>query len=416
MNGVLFNFIVLLVQLFYLFRNQTADFQLSMELIAVPNSVYFRKRVNFIPKECLVEYVRLNLSLPPYQYDHILFYDRSTFRNLQTFILNKKGIANYFKPYYDGYEIDLNRNCWEFSASYVHMKNMFVCNSATYTMYDMTYIYLENDWKLNWIRTNSEGDVVGSYNDVIAVGHHASGIFGHMLDDVLIPILMLPQDIIDKSFIAVTYETYKYANLFNVIGIFPERVHFMNKSQWIFACNLYTFVDPTLHISHYGLLSNRFSQKMRKYYAVDKIVPTNYVISYRTTNRNITNLYQVYLEMKMLFPNRPFIYYADELSIENSSKVYASALLLFGPTGSNMYKHYFLKEKSVIIIALGTHLDPTVGIGAGAHDIFTIYVVLPGMEQFGTNPGFLKIDIARRLFTEAIYCVDHHHFSTKTLP
>ena len=368
-----------------------------------------------IPYTCIEKYSRLDLSLPKFDYDHVRYFNKTVFLRSEGFLPRNGNNSNYVGPYYDGIERDVNRQCWDHHASYVHLKYMYVTYTATFVLKNMTLIMLEKYYRnLGWIRSTNNGPVIAEYPNVIATGHYQIKVFGHMIADAIIPLLMFPQEIIDKSIIVLASHGKRFEYFFNVIGIPLERVIFLNDRQWIFAQNLYALVDPITHLQHYGILSLKFSQKLRHYYGVENVIPTKYLICVRRKSnyhRSISNIQEVVDHMGKVYPERNFEIFEDPYDMNESAKIWSSAKFVFGPTGSNMYKHYFLKEKSIIIVALANYLDNSIAIAAGAHDVFSLFFRLEGLVHLGSSSPPLNIKLAERLFSIGLYCVDHQHYN-----
>ena len=153
---------------------------------------------------------------------------------------------------------------------------------------------------------------------------------------------------------------------------------------------------------------------MRKYFQVENVIPNKFFFTNRNPNskrRTIPNMDDLFNETRKVFPERNFEMLPDYYNIKDGANAWCHAKLVFGPGGSNMYKHYFLKEKSVIIPIVGDYLDNAVGLSAATHDIYSLYVRNVGMKQFRNSQVPLDESIAIRALEIGLYCADHGHFN-----
>ena len=366
---------------------------------AVFKKVIITNYIYEIPKEYIKEYVTLDLRLQPYSYDHVRVLSSPKY-NLDV-IRNQSTIE------------EMNQYCWDYNASYVWLKKMYCCGYASYCCQNLTFICLDTS-EHSFIRTPHNGTVLNSYEHILAVTHCNVMIFGHFISDVLIPLLMFPQDIIEKSNLVFAPSAKKHINYLKYIGINPDKVIFLKEKQWIFAYNLYTPVNPLVHVSHFGKLSNTFAKKLREYLKLNEIIPNKYFVTNRSPNqfRHIANMNEIYEAFKVHFPERNFSILNDIYNFTEASFTWSTAKLIFGPTGSNLFKHYAMANKSVlVIIASEGGVDMGIAFGAGSHDVFTIFAIKRSMRHFKCQYNYFNITPALRLIEIGLYCCDHGHFN-----
>ena len=353
-----------------------------------------------IPKDCIKEYVKLDLRLNPYPFDHV--------RCLISPKYELTGISNSSEL------SDLNRQCWDYNGTYVWLQRMYCCGQACYCYTNSSFIQL-NSSAPSFIRKPNNGTVVGYYDHLLAVNHYNTGLFGHYVSDVLIPLLMFPKDIVERSNLIFLSKVKKYQNYLNFIGINPNKAVFLKKREWVYAENLYTPVDPLVHVSHYGQLSNGFARKLREYLKLNEIIPNKYFVTNRGPHqsRHISNMDEIYEAIRERYPERKFSILNDIFNFTEASYVWGSAKLIFGPTGSNLFKHYAMANKSVlVIIGSESGVDRALAIGAGSHDVFTIFSVKASIPHFQIQNNYFNITPSLKLIDIGIYCCDHGHFNS----
>ena len=373
-------------------------FQISFPLVIFIPKIVIQEILDEIPKEYIKKYVRIDLRLPPYSYDHIKLVEESRFYDAWFYY---KGVVN-----------NINRECCDFNASYVCLKNMYCCNTASFCTENLSYIEIDHSL-FKWIRNPLNGTVIESYENVIALGHSQIFQFGHFFSDILIPLLMFPNDIISKSYLVLNNNARIHVDYFKFINFPSEKAIFLKPKKWIFASNLYTPVDPIVHIAHYGKLSNMFSFKLRKYFNLTDIIPSLYFVTNRKKNypRYISNMEDVLNILKHVYPERNFQVLQDINNFNEAAKLWGSAKLVLGPTGSNLFKHYVMANKTILVIIASNSCDTALAMGAASHDVFSLFSRLPGMHHLFRQMNIFNITEAIRVVKIALWCVDHGYFN-----
>ena len=353
-----------------------------------------------IPRESLREYVNLDLNLPNYNYNHIMLFNEPKFN----------GSIYYHKGVVD----EINQACWKFNASYICVKYVYCCGNTSFCLRNFTLIWIDKTQHF-WIRKPLNGSLQGSYDNIIALGHSQIFQFGHFFSDVLIPLLMFPQDVISKSYLLLNANSKKHVHYLKYIGFLTEKVIFLKKRQWLFATNLYTPIDPLVHISHYGKLSNTFSKKLRNYFNLTNVIPDKYYITNRDPkqSRHIANMEEVYQAIVNEYPERNFEILPDIQNFDEAAYYWGRAKLVFGPTGSNLFKHYIMANKTILVVIAAENFDNALVIGTGSHDVFALFSILPGMPHFHIHVNVLNISEALILINIALNCIDNGHFDSK---
>ena len=110
---------------------------------------------NYIPPECVIEYVKLDLWIKP-SYNHTKLFEEEKF--------------NGSKFYYKGVVDDINKAYWDFNASYVRLNNMYCCGNGSFCSLNYTFILLDNDEYSSWIRKPRNGLIIDYYDSIIEWG------------------------------------------------------------------------------------------------------------------------------------------------------------------------------------------------------------------------------------------------------
>ena len=331
--------LVLFCPMAYIFSLIDTIFTMDINIYINYPNVKFVKisgKIQHVPKENLVEYVRLNLSFEPSKYEYVkIFESGSVNGSIVAYNITNEEIANY-----------MNIGCWNFSASYLWLRNMYCNGRASFCCQNCTFIKLDHS-RVSYIRKPEKGAVIGVFENIVAVTHSHIFIFGHFISDVLIPLLIFPKEIISRSYVILEAKGIRHSHYLKYIDISLDQVIFLPRKQWIYTSNLYTPVDPFVHISHYGKLGRTFSQKIRNYFNLSNVIPNKYYLTNRPVNRtrHISNMLEICDIFKIRYPERDFTFLPDFNNFDDAAHNWGVAKIILGPTGSNLFKHYIMPKK-----------------------------------------------------------------------
>ena len=369
--------------------------------------------INYIPQNCLVSFHHCNFSLHKPDKQYIKFYHKNMSSKMKSFLPTMPNNSNFLGGYSKYLEHDLNVQYWNYSGSWVHMKNMYSTYTGTFVTMNMSYIHLDKFEETFFIRNHPNGKIVGVYENVISLGHTQIFQLGHFFQDAVAPILMFPKKIIKKSYIAINSIAQNYIEVYQAIGIPLNRVILLNPTDWVFCKNLYSPIFPLPHLAHYGILIKKLSKQLRKYYKIDSIIPSKYIFSNRlpSRRRNIGNMEEIVDTMNKVFPFYKFEYIQDNEIISSSAKIWATAIFMFVPTGSNCIKELFMKEKSVMVVALGDATDNCMALAAATHNVFTLFFRIYNLHHESYEPCIVNISLIVRVVKIALFCVNNGYFN-----
>ena len=382
---------------------------LTINIFGAIGTVNELDELDYIPKNSFVSKTFVNCNLPKPKFDLIKFFYESneTYFNFSGFLPTIEGNPFYTGGYYDGLEKDLNYQVWNHNATYVHLKNIYTTFSSA--LLTINFEYIKTDPYEEWVRGHPNGALLNIYDHVIALGNKQLYFFGHWFHDVLGPLTLFPNDIIQKSYIIVSRYTAAPIETIFAFGVDKKQLLILKRKQWIFAKNCYTTL-PQPHLKHFGKMMRTVSFHLRKYYNVDQIEPTKYFISNRKPgeHRYIGNMNEVVFELQNAYKGMYEIeYLQDPNHISEIAKTWASAKLILVVTGSTCIKSIFMKEKTVILIALGELMDNCQPLIAATHDVFSLTFYVENMIHYSREPSTIKIPLAIRVFGIGAYCANH---------
>ena len=139
----------------------------------------------------------------------------------------------------------------------------------------------------------------------------------------------------------------------------------LKKGKWIYANELYTTILQP-HLLHYGSMIAKLYDRLREFYEVDEVIPTAYDVTNRKKcflHRNIFNLDEILPILKSTFPQYNLTFDDDIFSFLEGALMWPT--FVFEATGSNCVKHFFMKEKSVLIFIFSRTTNNRVCLSSG---------------------------------------------------
>ena len=104
-------------------------------------------------------------------------------------------------------------------------------------------------------------------------------------------------------------------------------------------------------------------------------------------------------------------YLDDPNGMKEMAIKWASAKLIFVVTGSTCMKSLFLKEKSVMLIALANYMDNVQPLYAAIHQVFSLTFHVKNLRHFQKYTNYtIDIQIAIRVFAIASYTAENGHW------
>ncbi|EAX90891.1 hypothetical protein TVAG_376750 [Trichomonas vaginalis G3] len=231
---------------------------------------------------------------------------------------------------------------------------------------------------------NFPGPVLGNYNHVVAFGHYNLQCYGHFFLDVILPCILLPQDIIKKSYI-IYRDNATYALQFLEAMGFGDRVITLGIKEWVYADHVYTMIEPRTSGNIASSPLYNLSIYLRHKFNAEDIVPTDICYMLRKT-RIIHNLKdaieeaskQLNIEIKLI-PD--YIETAHE-----TVKIWAKIKIVVGTTGSNLMKCIFMKEKTCVIHLMANIFNDCIVLSTASCYVYQVCIhVNMGFWEGGGN-------------------------------
>ena len=385
--------------LFFVAVNNSDYLGVNLIVPEVPYSGYvtIKNTIIGIPEEIIIKRIVVDSSLPIPQDEYFKIYKNN--QDLQ-----------YLEGYRENTEKIINTLAYSSTAEFVIMKNMYASFAGSYAMHNFSFLDVEPQQVLKSIRCHQNGWVIGHYPSVIALGHSSLFCFSHWYYDVLSPLVLIPEEIINNSYIIAYQHRNMVLDTLIPLGIKEEKIIFISKRKWVFANRLIAAINPTPHISHYNKATLILSQKLRSYYQLDKIIPTKYCFSNRKKTRKISNLEEIFEVTVKTFPQYTFLIVPDYKELKGYGKLWAESKFMFMGTGSNFIKNVFMKEKSVLVVGLANIFDHSIALSAKSHSIFVLFFEIVGMIHFGGDEHPCDVSLALRVISIGLYCAEHGHW------
>jgi hypothetical protein len=214
-------------------------------------------------------------------------------------------------------------------------------------------------------------------DEIILVGNsHASfECFGHFFTDILEPLFMIPEETLERCFIACS-SALKYIKTTLVdLGISESQLIMMDKGEWFYANKMHCFYDYRPFIAYGGDAVENIKIRFQKYYNTGWIIPTDYTIVNRDhCDRSMSNVPELIKALNENFPEIKWRTLPDNIgSLKKAALKYAKIRILFSIQGSNTFRAIFMQNHTIICLGLTQELDLPTARFLGASRIFVYY-------------------------------------------
>ena len=401
-------FLICLLRLTDNLLDNSSGISFSGLLYSLPEKVIVKGETTEIPKDNLIETIFVDCDRPKPEVELIRFFDYpDAYKGMWGFKESQKGNPYYHSAFYDGIQDDLNYQTWHHNATILHIKDAYVSFAAALVTRDFIWLHLDHE---EFCRERKSGDVIGYYDKVLALGNKQLICFSHLFYDILVPLNLFPEEVIKSSHILIFDEMPSPDVFFTLqaYGFEEWQLIHISRNQWIYANEIYSTI-PQPHITHFGSLIQKLSNRLRKYFGVDNVIPTVYAVTNRRKglNRHIANLDQLMPALRESFPTYNLTMFDDFFTMREIAQAWSTFKFVFAPTGSNCIKNVFMKEKTLLIAVLAECTDNSVCLSCGNHDVFTLYCRIKTMSHYNRRRNILSIELATRVFEIGLYCADH---------
>ena len=290
-------------------------------------------------------------------------------------------------------------------------KNMYVTWMNTLSNGQTLYVNA-TDEKLDWIYIPQEdASVIGSYDEIIAFGHGGMGVFGHFFIDLLTPLMLVPDVIINRAKITIPkYYTY-IPEIFEALDIRNESLIYLKEGEAVYGYIVYNLI-PLPHVHMFGEPMLILAKKLKKKWNLEYYYTDNqYTISNRfRVPRKIPpeTVYILYRKCKFNYPEYFWFLYEDDApTVQKAAIVYASSKFLFAPTGSNLMGLIYMRKNSVVVDAESNVHDDVFHLIALTFKIRLISFCVPHTLHFKTALE-VNLTVALRLIKVGLYAAENN--------
>ena len=256
------------------------------------------------------------------------------------------------------------------------------------------------------------GLIVAHFHEVILTGHfHSRFNFGHCLTDLIAPILLLPEDVRERSYVIGSPHTSFPNEFLRIIGFKEQQIIILKNNSWFYADRLHAFSKwrPLANIN--GDMNVIINRVLIEKLNLSHIVPTKYTINNRKGKRGIKNVDELLKAIQEKHPDKEWnILYTFSGNISSYAYMYTEIKFLVAPVGSNLFNMGFMKPYTILCIGSSQCFDfYSVFFAVSSYHYFYFFPV-PGLNHFASYEWDWNISIALKAISEALYCERYGHF------
>ncbi|EAY07747.1 hypothetical protein TVAG_118280 [Trichomonas vaginalis G3] len=330
------------------------------------------------------------------------FVESIHFREKTNYSQNAVFIFGNFSNNFNSSRIYYN-NSW-FNGSIAHLRNVIVTNASSPMDHNTLYLFAYK-FRFDFIWGIPKGKITHEYKSAICLGHSAvQNYYGHFFFDMLNPLILFPQEIVNKSVI-LNVPKYSHGDsgiLLKAIGIQDWQIKYCD-GDFSFVHDYYCCYAPVPGIWHLSTTIQNVSISLKKFYNTSDVKPSKYVLSNRKKTRYIYNFDQLVKSVKKHLPEFSWEVVEDGLSVEESAKVYSTILFMYTITGSNLCRLYFMNPGGCVVDAQADYNDFAMQSIALVNGFKIVCYRLKDFYHDKINKKQTRVNVN---ITEALYYID----------
>ena len=252
----------------------------------------------------------------------------------------------YFPSYNSSYSQLIDKNATKsgffyYSAvareygRFIHLKQVYCTSEKAISKDGIVYKFLTMIY-------TKQLPTACAYDHIVFLYSPWGNIFAHWLQDCLPVLFLVPQEILNKSKIMVSFKNYRpWFDLFNI----SDSQVIYDLDHFYFAENLYFYnsVDSINGLCIHSF--NKLVSFLKDKFELNKIKATRYVFSNKEKNemRSIANLNEFYEKAQEVFPQYKWDWDKwDHNDLKGLAQTVASIKILVSPSGSKLYNSIYM--------------------------------------------------------------------------
>lgn len=288
-------------------------------------------------------------------------------------------------------------------AAYVHLRYIYTQHKA-----GVATEYGQHD-----IKGERYSDVCGNDGQLtyiadhfIAVGHNWCTRYAHFVYDAVLPLFLIPLDIINKAYIINNGPRNIPKQFFEIMGISSDRI--ISKRGYILAINYHMIWTP--HEVH-GCISflPKLGKKVLDYYGI-KCKPSMYCVQNRNSpKRKIINIDELMDALNKTYSKYEWSLLPEANDLNKIAKSFSQVKCIFMTTGSGFSNTMFMENGTGVVCAQGNVRDTPVFAACIVMGVFCSAYRVKNVEH-GTMNWNLSVADALEAVDKVLYAIENHKF------
>ena len=221
-------------------------------------------------------------------------------------------------------------------------------------------------------------------DEIIIAGDQGSlDNYGHFILDKLGCIMLLPDEVIQRSCIILSTILPVFPELLKIVGFLPSQMLFFDNNDWVYAKKLHVFTNNRPLNCFGGPPIYKLHKIFRKHFQLNSIEPTKYALFNRKAKSRVISNFNELVEMThKTFPDYKWEEIPDiQGNLTTVAKTWASIRFIFLIIGANAANGIFMKEGTVICMGSCQYVDHNLlNENVGSHH--AVYIYHTGMSHF----------------------------------
>ena len=388
-----YSIIVILFNLILNIFNEFNTYDLYMKII-INMHIYNVNPLNFKVTD------KRNFVIDEIHVINTIFFQNTYSNDFEKYMYFDSNDAQFIMNYH-------KRKISKYQGNLLFLWDIFVGFDTSLSFENKKYLQIERD-----ARKYVPGPIVSYVDKIIVIGSpHMEHNWGHTMQDFFHPFLLLPTEI-TKTYKSLIDFCNVGQEILLLMGYQKDQFVKLKYGEWLHSSIVCT-ITPSPYLSYYADLGLRVKNIFFEKFNLSLIQPFRYCFSNRKPNtwRHIQNFEEIFNITKQTFSDYQWEIFIDGnfTSLESKSKFYATILLLFGPTGSNLVQTYFMQNKSVIVSVVSKTFDTSVMVNAACMNVFMLQFPA-NFSHWDIGGGLVSVNDTLRNIRKGLYCVLNHNW------
>ena len=312
----------------------------SASYLNIPKIYNFSKRISNTPYYKIKKLIKIN------------HYNSKSLNDIILFLTPTRECCNY--KFY-------NEKIKMLNTTFYHFKNLIGTGKGSWG--DSNWIVSPGPNAYDIYRPTEfdlmNGVLIGHFDHVILTsGKGGRSNFGHCVQDLLSPLIFVPENIKEKSYVIGSIDEFPFVEEgLLALGFQKNQIIKITIDQMFYCKNLYAFNNKRPYVTFAGLSLVLLREKMYKFFDVKEDPKLYAIVNRKKGMRHILNFNEAFSALNYKYKEINWIIANDCTTFKQTCQEWSLLKMLIVMTGSTQCKAFLLPSKSILCVGLTNICD-----------------------------------------------------------